>query len=193
MAALVSFATALPVGAATVVPTLHHCTATALGQSQTIDQSDNVDVTAPSSAASGSQFQVVLAPEAQTVPRTAGSFTVVSIKNATLRITVGNATVVGTPTLSGGSGSIGTTSVSVSGNVISITASGPIPGGSTFTLPTLTANLAAGSAGTAATTSLSGTDLTFTTVVRVSIFQINAPTNCVPDPNPTTLSSTSAS
>lgn len=191
VAALVSFATALPVGAATVVATQHSCTATALGQSQTTTQNDNVDVTAPSSATSGSQFQVVLAPEAQTAPSQAGNFTIVSIKNATLRITVGNASVVGTPTLSGGSGSIGTTGVSVSGNVISITASGPIPGGSTFTLPTLTANLSAGTAGSPATTSLSGTDLTFTTVVRVSIFQINAPTNCTPVPNPTGLSSTS--
>src|SRR5215831_10740013 len=102
VAALVSFATALPVGAATVVATQHSCTATALGQSQTTTQNDNVDVTAPSSASSGSQFQVVLAPEAQTAPSSAGNFTIVSIKNATLRITVGNATVVGTPTLSGG-------------------------------------------------------------------------------------------
>ncbi|HXM54692.1 MAG TPA: cyclase [Candidatus Dormibacteraeota bacterium] len=194
-AVLVAFATALPVGASTPVNTTHSCVASALGQTVTTNQSDVVDVTAPASATNGTQFQVVLAPEPQMAPSSAGGFTIVSIKNATLRITVGNASVVGTPTLSGGSSNVGTTGVSVSGNVISVTASGPIPGGSTFTLPTLTANLQAGSAGSAATTSLIGTssspDLTFTTVVRSGVFTINAPTNCVPVPSPTTLSSTS--
>ncbi len=197
IAVLVAFLTALPASAATVVATSHQCTATALGQTQTVTQNDNVDVTAPASATHGSAFTVVLAPEPQNAPSSAGGFTVVRIQNITLRVTVGNATINGTPTLSGGSSNLGTTGVSVSGNVISATASGPIAGGASFTLDALTINLTAGAAGTPVTTSLVGTsdrtttDLSLTTVVRSGIFTINAPTGCVPTPNPTTLSSTS--
>jgi dehydratase len=196
-AVLVAFVTALPASAATVVATSHSCTASALGQSQTAIQDDNVDVDAPESAASGTQFTVVLAPEAQTVPSQSGSFTVVRIQNLTLKITVANASIVGTPTLSGGSDNLGTTGVSVSGDQIITTASGPIAGGASFTLQALTVTLSGLTAGSPVTTSLVGTDsssttdLTFTTVVQAGPFTVNAATTCVPNPNPTGLSSTS--
>jgi dehydratase len=196
-AVVLAYATALPVGASTTVSTSHQCTASALGQTQTATQNDDVVVTAPTSAAAGSTFQVVLAPQPQTVPSQSGNFTVKSIKNLTLKVTFANATVSGTPTLSGGSSNLGTTGVSVSGNQIVTSASGPIQGGASFTLDTLTVNFVAGTAGSPATTSLVGTssasttDLHFTTVVQAGPFTVNADTSCVPNPNPTGLSSTS--
>jgi dehydratase len=195
-AVLVAFLTALPASAATVVATSHQCTATALGVTQTVTQNLNVDVTAPASAASGSHFTVVLAPEPATVPTMAGQFTIVRIQNLQLKVTVTNATV-NSATLSGGSSNLGTTGVTFSGGLITATASGPIAGGASFTLNTLTLDLTAGTAGSPAKTSLVGTndrnttDLIFVTVVRSGPFTINANTNCVPNPNPTGLSSTS--
>jgi len=168
---------------------VHACTATVLGVTQTVGKNDNVDVTAPASVPSGGWFVVTLAPEPEMAPGNMGMFTVVDIRNVTQRITLVNATLKGL-TLSGGSANVGTTSVTISGSVISVTVSGPIPGGASFTLPALALSLTAGVAGMPALVELTGHDLTFTTVVRSGTFAINAPTSCVPVPDPTILSST---
>jgi dehydratase len=78
--------------------------------------------------------------------------------------------------------------VAESGNVITVTVPGPIAGGATFTLPTLTLGLTAGSSGTIqaqlAGTSFSDPGLTFTAVTSVLGFPVNAPTVGFPNPNP---------
>ncbi|HXM57970.1 MAG TPA: hypothetical protein VOB72_21415 [Candidatus Dormibacteraeota bacterium] len=189
-AALLTLATAVPAAATSVVPVTLRCTASALGVTQTTTQTDDWTVSAPASVASGGWFDVTITPPSWVAPTMLGSATATSIKNVTLRITITNATLKGVGPLSGGSGNLGTTAVSISGGTIVVTASGPIPAGASWQLPSITLSLTAGTAGMPATTSLTGTALTYTTVVRSGPFTINAPTSCTPVPDPTILTST---
>ncbi|MGW1895136.1 cyclase [Streptomyces sp. NPDC002004] len=169
-----------------------------VGSAQTFDLSAGVEATAPESVASGSSFNVALAPQPLTVPGSVSGHTVKSIKNIQLTAAVpANATLTG-ESLSGGSNlGSGTPSVTVRGDDIVMTVPGPISGGSTFTLPTLTLNLTAGASGTTVDTRLVGTGyddpgLTFTASVPILGFTVSVPTSCYPSPNPV-LSSTAVS
>ena len=77
---------------------------------------------------------------------------------------------------------------------VTVTFDGPIAGGATFELPTITAHLTAGASGTV-DSSLYGTSyddpgLTFTAVVSSIIGDISAPTSCFPNPSPVLTSTT---
>ncbi|MER6799255.1 cyclase, partial [Amycolatopsis mediterranei] len=65
---------------------------------------------------------------------------------------------------------------------------GPIAGGATFELPTVTAHLTAGQSGTIQTklggTSYSDPGLTFKAVASTIIGDLTAPTACFPNPSP---------
>ncbi|ARP73741.1 cyclodehydratase [Streptomyces pluripotens] len=165
---------------------------------QTFDLSAGVDATAPSTVLSGSAFNITLAPAPITVPGSVNGYTVKSIKDIKLRAVVpANAALTG-ESLSGGSGTgSGTPSVAVSGGDIVMTVPGPISGGSTFTLPTLTLDLVAGASGGTVDTQLAGTaydnpGLTFTARVPILFFTADVPTSCYSSPNPV-LSSTAVS
>jgi dehydratase len=167
-----------------------------IGSAQDFTLAADVTGTAPASVTAGSAFQVTLAPGSMTVPSSVNGYTVNSISNIQLDLPVpANATLTG-ESLSGGSGLGGTPSVSVSGGDIVVTVPGSVSGGSTFTLPTLTLDLTAGSSGSTIATEIAGTSysdpgLTFTANVT-DIFSVNVPTACYPSPSPT-LTSTSVS
>lgn len=171
----------------------YSCQGKAVGQTTTLSLQQNVDSTAPATVAPGGAVSITLAPGVNTVPSSAGSFTVSSVKNLTLAVPVpANATLVSF-SLSGGSG-FGTASVAQVGNNIVTSVTGPIAGGAQFQLPALTINLTAGDSG-AITTTLAGTSfddagLKFTTTVSVFGFPIDAPTTCFPSPAPTLTSTT---
>lgn len=161
-----------------------------IGSPQTMNISAGVDGTAPDTVQSGSAFDVTLAPDAMTVPGSVSGYTVKSINNLKLSVPVpANATLAG-ETLTGGSGlGSGTPTVAVSGGNVVVTVPGPINGGSSFTLPTLTLNLTAGEAGNTIETRVAGTSyaspgLSFTASVKVSIFTVSVPTSCYPSPSP---------
>ncbi|MGW7825163.1 cyclase [Streptomyces puniciscabiei] len=162
---------------------------------QTFSLNAGVNATAPATVASGSTFNVAIAPDALTVPGSVGGYTVKSISGLKLSMPVpANATLVNA-TLSGGSGLGSTPSVAVSGNNIVLSVPGPIAGGQSFTLPVVTLQLKAGAAGTAISTQLSGSSyanpgLAFTASVPVWIFTMNVPTACYPSPNPVLSSTT---
>ena len=71
---------------------------------------------------------------------------------------------------------------------------GPIAGGSTATLPTLTINVTAGSSGSINTqlagSSYSNPGLTFTAVITVIFFNVNAATVGYPSTSPVLASTT---
>ncbi|MFC0434480.1 cyclase [Kutzneria buriramensis] len=171
----------------------YSCQGKAAGQTTNTSLSQNVDSTAPATVAPGGALTITLAPEVNTVPTQAGSFSVKSVKNLTLAVPIpANATLVSF-SLSGGSG-IGSASVAQVGNNIVTSVTGPINGGAQFQLPALTLNLTAGDSGTI-TTTLAGTSFTdaglkFTTTVSVFGFPIDAPTSCFPSPAPTLTSTT---
>jgi dehydratase len=165
---------------------------------QNFSLSESVNATAPASVASGSTFTIVLAPGALTVPSSVSGYTVKSISNLKLTVQVpANATLTG-ESLQGGSGlGSGKTSVAASGGNVTISVPGPINGGSTFTLPTLTLTLKAGASGTTVQSTLGGTSysspgLTFTASVPILFINASVPTACYPSPSPV-LSSTSVS
>jgi dehydratase len=162
---------------------------------QTSSLVQTVDATAPATVAPGGAFDVVVDPAPGQVPAQANGFTVKNVNTFTLKVPVSaNATATGID-LSGGSNLGGTPTASVSGGVITIKFPGPIAGGSTYELPTITAHLTAGASGVVQST-LGGTSyadpgLTFTTVVSF-IGDITAPTSCFPNPNPVLTSTTIA-
>jgi dehydratase len=164
-------------------PVTFDCQATPpIGSTQTFTLDAGVNGTAPDSVASGSAFTVTLSPDPLTVPTSVNGDTVNSISNLKLSLPVpAGATLTG-ESLSGGSGVSGVT-VAVSGSDIVISVPGPIAGGSTFTLPTLTLDLTAGAAGGDVQTQIAGTSysdpgLTFSASVKVSILTVTVPSAC---------------
>jgi dehydratase len=154
-----------------------------------------VDSSAPATVAPGGALDVVIDPLPNEVPAEAGGFPVRQISDFTLRVPVpANSAHVAT-SLQGGSGLPSTPQASFDAatNTVVLTLSGAMAGGATFELPTLTISLTAGASGTI-DTKLGGTGfadpgLDFTTTVSVLGLNVDAPTACYPDPNPT-LSST---
>lgn len=174
----------------------YSCQGKAAGQTTNTSLSQKVDSTAPATVAPGGSLTITLAPQVNTVPTSAGLFTVTSVKNLTLAVPVPANATVNSFSLSGGSG-FGSASVSQVGNNIVTSVTGPISGGAQFQLPALTLNLTAGDSG-AITTTLAGTSYTdaglkFTTTVSVFGFPVDAPTSCYPNPAPTLTSTTISS
>ncbi|XVV07528.1 cyclase [Actinosynnema sp. CA-248983] len=153
----------------------------------------NAEVTAPATVAPGGGLTVVIDPAPNTVPTSVNGYTVRRVQSLALKVPIpANSTYV-SATLSGGS-NVGTTSLTVSGGIATLSASGPIAGGATFELPTVTVQLIAGASGTIQTklygTSYSDPGLTFTAVVSSFIGTVNVPTRCYPDPNPVITTTT---
>jgi dehydratase len=163
---------------------------------QTSALTQTVDATAPATVAPGGSFDVVVDPAPGQVPTEAAGFTIKNVNTFTLTVPVpANATFAGID-LAGGSNLGGTPTATQSGGVISIKFPGPIAGGSTYELPTITAHLTAGASGvvtsTLGGTSYSDPGLTFNTVVSTFLGNITAPTSCFPNPNPVLTSTTIA-
>ncbi|MFC4858340.1 cyclase [Actinophytocola glycyrrhizae] len=153
-----------------------------------------VDATAPASVAPGGALDIVVDPAPNQVPSEAAGYTVKNVHTFTLKVPVpANATLTGVD-LTGGSGLGSDPTWTESGGVVTVTFTGPIAGGATFELPTITAHLTAGASGAIEST-LYGTGydnpgLTFTAVVGTFIGNISAPTSCFPNPNPVLTSTT---
>lgn len=163
---------------------------------QTVSLTQTVDATAPATVAPGGTLDVVVDPAPNEVPTEAAGQKVKEIHTFALKVPVpANATLSGVD-LTGGANLGGTPQASQSGDIVTITFPGPIPGGSTFELPTITAHLTAGASGaidsTLYGTSYDDAGLTFTTVVSTFLGDISAPTSCFPNPNPVLTSTTIA-
>jgi dehydratase len=153
-----------------------------------------VDATAPATVAPGGSLDVVVDPAPNTVPTEVAGYTVKNVHTFTLKVPVpANATLSGVD-LTGGSGLGSTPTWSEAAGVVTVSFAGPIAGGATFELPTITAHLTAGSSGaidaTLYGTSYDDPGLTFTTVVGTIIGDVSAPTSCFPNPNPVLTSTT---
>ncbi|MFI5610467.1 cyclase [Amycolatopsis sp. NPDC051903] len=178
---------AVPASAATTVTFDCQADAPVVGPQQ-LTLTQNADVTAPATVAPGGTLDVVVDPAANAVPAEVSGYQVKEIKDFALKIPVpANSTFVGAD-LTGGSG-LGSTppEITVSGGVATLAFPGPIAGGASFELPTVTVHLTAGSAGTIETklagTSYDDPGLTFTAVVN-QLVDISAPTACFPSPSP---------
>lgn len=147
------------------------------------------DVQAPGTVAPGSALDVVVDPAPSTVPESANGFDVKEVKNYALKFPIpANSTFVSAD-LTGGS-NIGDTppTLDVADGVATLSFPGPIPGGTTFDMPTITLHLTAGQSGTIEThiggTSYSDPGLKLTAVATFLGADIEAPTSCFPNPDP---------
>ncbi|MET9231344.1 cyclase [Lentzea sp. NPDC003310] len=168
--------------------------ASAAGQSSDFTLDQGVDASAPATAAPGGAVKVTIDPAPNKIPSEAGGRQVREIKGLALKLPVPANSTFTAASLSGGSGLGGTPSVALQGNDVVLTVPGPIKGGADFELPTVTIDLQAGSSGTI-TTKLGGTSydapgLTFTAVVTVFGFPIDAAAKGYPDPNPVLTTTT---
>lgn len=194
IAAAIATSVVLAPNAAAAADIVYDCEAdTPLGtENATLNQT--VDATAPASVAPGGALDVVVDPAPNQVPTEVAGYTVKNVNTFTLKVPVpANSTLTGVD-LTGGSGLGSDPTWSESGGVVTVSFAGPIAGGSTFELPTITAHLTAGASG-AIDSTLYGTSyddpgLTFTTVVGTIIGNVSAPTSCFPNPNPVLTSTT---
>jgi dehydratase len=179
--------------AATTTDITYDCQANTPLGNEFLTLNQIVDTTAPATVAPGAALDVVVDPAPNTVPSEAAGYTVKRVHTFTLKVPVPTNSTLSGVVLTGGSNLGSTPTWSASAGVITIKFAGPIAGGSTFELPTITAHLTAGASGTINST-LYGTSyadpgLTFTAVVGTFIGDVSAPTSCFPNPNPV-LSST---
>ncbi|MFJ8966900.1 cyclase [Lentzea sp. NPDC102401] len=168
--------------------------ASAVGQTSDFTLDQGVDASAPATVAPGGTVAVTVDPAPNKIPTEAGGRQVREIKGLALRLPVPANSKFQSASLSGGSGLGGTPTVALSGNDVVLNVPGPIKGGADFELPTVTINLQAGGTGTI-TTKLGGTSydapgLTFTAVVVVIGFPINAAAKGYPDPSPVLTTTT---
>jgi len=187
-AAVLPIALAAPASAATSVTFDCQANAPIVGP-QKVALNQDADVTAPPTVAPGAAFDVVIDPAPNTVPGTVSGNKVKNINTFALKIPIpANSSYVGAD-LTGGSG-LGSTppTISVANGVATLSFPGPIAGGATFELPTVTAHLTAGQSGTIQTklggTSYSDPGLTFKAVASTIIGDLTAPTACFPNPSP---------
>ncbi|MFG1641007.1 cyclase [Amycolatopsis sp. NPDC049252] len=188
-AAVLPLALAVPAQAATTTIAFD-CQADApiIGPQQ-VSLNQDADVTAPATVAPGGAFDVVIDPAPNEVPGEVSGNTVKNINTFALKFPIpANSTFVSAD-LAGGSG-LGATAptIAVANGVATLSFPGPIAGGATFELPTITAHLTAGASGTIET-KLSGTGysdpgLTFKAVAGTIIGDLTAPTSCFPNPSP---------
>lgn len=195
LAAIPLLGTTLPANAAGT-PITYDLQSTAVGQTanSTIPVTVNAS-SSPASVAPGGAVTVTLATGSLTVPSSASGYTIQDIQGIALDVAVPTNSTYVSCSLAGGSGlGSGTNTCAQSGNNVVVTIPGPIAGGATATLPTLTINVTAGSSGsidtTLAGTSYSDPGLTFTAVVSVFGFPVNAPTNGYPTTSPVLASTT---
>ena len=192
--AVVPIIAVAPVASATATTVNYSCQGSTPFGAQYFTLQQGADVAAPATVAPGGALTIVIDPAPNTIPSSVNGYTVKRVTNMALKVPIpANSTYVSS-SLSGGSANVGTTSISVSGGVATITASGPMAGGATFELPTVTANLTAGASGTIETklygTSYTNPGLTFTAVVGSIFGDINVPTKCYPNPNPVITTTT---
>ncbi|GAB3436161.1 cyclase [Actinophytocola sediminis] len=152
-----------------------------------------VDATAPATVAAGQPLDVVVDPGPNQVPSEAAGYEIKEVHSFTLKVPVPSNATLDSVELTGGAG-LGPNppTWSEDAGVVTVAFAGPIAGGASFELPTVTAHLTAGASGTI-DSSLYGTSyddagLNFTAVVSTFIGDISAPTSCFPNPNPTLTS-----
>jgi dehydratase len=153
-----------------------------------------VDGTAPETVAVGDEFAVSVVSAPATVPTTASGLTVRSVRNFRSTYPIPAHTTLVSATLSGGEGLNGEPVVSVSGNNVVVTLDATIPGGATYTMPTLTLTLQAAEEGTVDVrlggTSYADPGLFFITQVDLLGSALDAWTSCFPSPNPVLATTT---
>jgi dehydratase len=182
-------ASAIPASAVTQKVTFQ-CLAETSGGSTEGTLIQDVDGSAPSTVEPGKDLTIVLTPAAQTIPSVGG--TIKEIKDITLKVPFPTSATYRSSSLSGGVG-LGTVALSDEGDALVITATGPVPAGTTFQLPALNISVTANNSGTINSVlgggSFAQPSLTFTAIAVLGA-PVDVSVSCYPDPNPVLTSTT---
>ncbi|WP_067536867.1 hypothetical protein [Nocardia crassostreae] len=162
-----------------------------IGNPQNMTMTFTVTGDAPASANPGALVAITLTPAAGSVPATAGGYTINNVHDMRLMAPYPTNSTYVSAELSGGTVAA---TLDDSDGRIAVHVSDSIRGGSSFTLPSIIANVTAGASG-AITTTLAGTSyaepgLTLTANVRTPFGPLDIPVSCYPDPAPTFTTTT---
>ena len=155
----------------------------------TVSLRQGVDAQAPATVTANTRFTIAVHSQQGTLPTEVKGFKLQEVRDLTLRVPVpANAAYVSSQ-LIGGSGLNSTPSVQLEGNTAVLKVPGPIPGGATFQLPTLSVRLKSGRRGSTIETKLKGTSyddpgLTLQAKIKWKFITTTAPVACYPNPNP---------
>jgi dehydratase len=155
----------------------------------TVSLHQGIDAQAPATVPANARFTIAVHSQPGTLPSEVKGFKLQEVRDLTLHIPVpANAAYV-SATLIGGSGLNSTPAVQLEGNTAVVKVPGPIPGGATFQLPTMSIRLKSGRRGSTIETKLKGTSfddpgLTLTAKIKWKFISTTAPVACYPDPNP---------
>ncbi|NUR95523.1 MAG: hypothetical protein HOV67_09710 [Kribbellaceae bacterium] len=155
----------------------------------TVSLHQGVDAQAPATVRANTRFTIAVHSQQGTLPTEIKGFKLQEVRDITLRVPVPVNAAYLSSQLTGGSGLNSTPSVQLEGNTAVLEVAGPIPGGATFQLPTLSVRLRAGAAGRTIETKLKGTSyddpgLTLSAKIKWKFISTTAPVACYPDPNP---------
>ncbi|MFC6160624.1 hypothetical protein [Kribbella jiaozuonensis] len=161
---------------------------TKFGQ-HTLSLHQAVNATAPATVRPNTRFTVAVDLQPGTLPTEVKGFKLQEVRDLALRIPVPANTSYVSAKLSGGSGLNSTPSVQLDGNTAVVKVAGPISGGASYQLPTLSVRLKSGRKGTTIQTKLKGTSyddpgLTLQAKIKWKFLTTTAPVACYPDPNP---------
>ncbi|WP_432888499.1 hypothetical protein ACQPYH_07775 [Kribbella sp. CA-245084] len=148
-----------------------------------------VNATAPATVRPNTRFTVAVDLQPGTLPSEVKGFKLQEVRDLALRIPIPANTSYVSAQLTGGSGLNSTPSVQLDGNTAVVKVAGPIPGGASYQLPTLSVRLKSGRKGTTIETKLKGTSyddpgLTLQAKIKWKFLSTTAPVACYPDPNP---------
>ncbi|WP_350278573.1 hypothetical protein [Kribbella sp. HUAS MG21] len=155
----------------------------------TVSLRQAVDAQAPATVRPNSRFTIAVRLQPGTLPGEVKGFKLKEVRDLTLRLPVpANSSYLGAR-LTGGSGLNSTPTVHLDGTVAVVKVAGPIPGGATYQLPTLSIRLKSGRRGTAIETRLKGSSyedpgLTLQAKIKWKFLTTTAPVTCYPNPNP---------
>ncbi|MEU4196165.1 hypothetical protein AB0E69_29960 [Kribbella sp. NPDC026611] len=155
----------------------------------TLSLRQGVDAKAPATVRPNTRFTIAVDPKPGQLPTDVKGFKLQEVRDLSLRVPIPANSSYVSAALTGGSGLNSTPSVHLDGNAAVIQVAGPIAGGASYRLPTLSVRLKSGRRGTTIQTRLAGTSfdnpgLTLQSKIKWKFVTIKAPVACYPDPNP---------
>ncbi|GAA1557035.1 cyclase [Kribbella sancticallisti] len=183
-------AAASPQPAVPGVPTASYaCRADTKFGRQTFSLRQGVDAKAPATVTPGARFTIAVDLKPGSLPGEVKGFKLKEVRDLSLRIPIPNNTSYVSARLTGGSGLGSTPTLERNNGVLTVRVSGPIPGGATYQLPSLSVRLKAGARGKVIETRLQGTSfdnpgLNLQATIKWKFVTLKSPVACYPDPNP---------
>ncbi|TDD18831.1 hypothetical protein E1218_25280 [Kribbella turkmenica] len=148
-----------------------------------------VDAKAPATVPPNTRFTIAVDLKPGSLPGEVKGFKLKEVRDLSLRVPIPANSSYVSARLTGGSGLNSTPTLQVEHGVAVVKVAGPIPGGASYHLPSLSVRLKSGRRGAVIETRLKGTGyddpgLTLQAKIKWKFVTVTAPVACFPDPNP---------